>query len=263
MIDSSLRVHLRNLLERDRVWAAYALADLDPRVEEHSQWLSNDSGVVLIYHGLDPAILFAQGDPKDVRQLLDQVPPGRYIYQLMGTYKALLAERLGVEHEEHMWRMVLNTDEFPGVPAGRVDPLTTQDLPQIEALFADHPDRPDAFHPNQLIEGPFYGIWEHGDLIAVSGTHVVSKWANVAAVGNVFTHPRHRGRGLGTRVSAALVQHLLDDGIHTIVLNVAMDNEPALRCYQKLAFLPFCGYYEGVGRLAPVQESSAGEDIIE
>lgn len=263
MIEKHLREHLRNLLEHERVWSAYALADLDPRMDEYCEWLSNDSGVVLIYHGLSPAVLFAQGSPRDVERLFAQVPHDRYIYLLMGAHKALLGERLCIEHEQHMWRMVLKTNEFTGVQANDVDPLAVQDLVKIEALFADHPDRPDAFHPNQLSEGPFFGIWEHGELVSISGIHVLSKWANVAAVGNVFTHPQYRGRGLGMRASAAVVQHLLDDGIGTIVLNVAMENEPALRCYQKLGFRPFCGYYEGVGKLTSIQEYSAGEDIQE
>jgi hypothetical protein len=30
-----------------------------------------------------------------------------------------------------------------------------------------------------------------------------------------------------------------------------MDNEPALRVYRALGFVPFCGYYEGVAEWKP------------
>ena len=83
----------------------------------------------------------------------------------------------------------------------------------------------------------------------------VSERRSVAAVGNVFTHPAHRGRGLATRVTAAVVRTLLERRLRTVVLNVAMHNAPALRCYEQLGFWPFCGYDEGVGQLGPASNS--------
>jgi len=74
----------------------------------------------------------------------------------------------------------------------------------------------------------------------------------------VFTRPDRRGQGLATRASAAVVKALLEQNIQTIVLNVAMDNEPAVRCYRRLGFRPYCDYYEGVGKLSlAVGESQA------
>ena len=94
----------------------------------------------------------------------------------------------------------------------------------------------------------FQGAVRTGDVAA--GTHVIGSEAGVAAIGNVFTHPAHRRRGFGGRVSGAVVQELLRREIPTIVLNVAMDNDAALGLYRGLGFMPFCGYYEGVGELA-------------
>jgi ribosomal protein S18 acetylase RimI-like enzyme len=67
----------------------------------------------------------------------------------------------------------------------------------------------------------------------------------------VFTAPEARGQGLGRRVSQAATANLIALGIPTIVLNVSMDNEPACQLYRRLGYHPYCGYYEGVGRLAP------------
>jgi ribosomal protein S18 acetylase RimI-like enzyme len=75
----------------------------------------------------------------------------------------------------------------------------------------------------------------------------------VAAVGNVFTDPAARGRGLGSRVTAAVVHELVEMKISTIVLNVAMHNQAAVRVYQKLGFWPYRGYYEGVALLKNVR----------
>jgi len=54
--------------------------------------------------------------------------------------------------------------------------------------------------------------------------------------------------------SAAVVHELTERGIETIVLNVAMDNTAALHCYRDLGFMPFCGYYEGIGELRAISE---------
>ena len=92
----------------------------------------------------------------------------------------------------------------------------------------------------------------------MAGTHVVSSQARVAAIGNVYTRRDRRGQGLARRTTGAVAAELLRLGIETIVLNVAMDNAPALSVYRGLGFMPFCGYYEGSGELAPpgtLQES--------
>jgi ribosomal protein S18 acetylase RimI-like enzyme len=127
--------------------------------------------------------------------------------------------------------------------------LGPEDLGAIHDLFGEYPDQPDSFDPTQLAAGDFFGIRSGPRLISVAGTHVIGRETGVAAVGNVFTHPQHRGRGHAARVSAAVVEALLERRIETIVLNVAMANQAALGLYRALGFMPFCGYYEGVGDL--------------
>ncbi len=99
----------------------------------------------------------------------------------------------------------------------------------------------------------FYGKWKDDRLIAVAGTHVLSELMDVAAVGNVFTDPDHRGHGHGRAVSAAVVAELLKRRLATIVLNVAQKNAAALKIYRGLGFWPVCGYHEGVGSITASQ----------
>jgi len=242
---------LRRLLEVDRNWCAYALADLYPPYAEHARWYAADRAVVLTYHGLQPPVLFAHGDRYQVMMLFDDIPPGKYQYGLLENHLSDLGDRLQRHDEKSMWRLALEVTRYPGMEdAAEVIRLDLTDLAEIMQLFDTHPDRPDAFDKSQLAGGHFFGVRMGGRLRAISGTHVVSPQAGIAALGNVFTHPAWRGRGLAKRATAALVDALMREQIPTIVLNVGVDNEPANRIYRHLGFLPVCGYYEGVGILS-------------
>ena len=261
-MSSGLLDRVERVLERERVWSAYALADLDPPHTAHAHWLADEDAVVLSFAGFDPPVLFAVGDPEQAIRLLAQVPDGRHMFTLMATHRALLEDRVRESHETIMWRMVLRPEAFDATLAGGAQALSADDLPQIMTLFGDIADRPDAFDAGQLADHAFYGVWYGRQLVAIAGTHVVSEARRVAAVGNVFTHPGHRGRGLATITTAAVVQELLRrPGMQTIVLNVARDNEPAVRCYQRLGFLPFCAYHEGVGQLGRASHSPQEQKV--
>lgn len=251
----ALLARVERVLESERLWAGYALADLEPPYSSGADWQATDRAVVLTYRAFRPPVLFAAGAPADVEQLFRVIPAGSYLFTLMGSHRALLEPRIVESKETHMWRMALRPESFRGAPGSAAQPLSAADLPAIEALFGGHPDRPDAFDPSQLESGAFFGIWRGGSLAAVAGTHVVAPRRSVAAVGNVFTHPDYRRRGLAGQVTSAVVDRLLAQGIRTVVLNVAMHNTAALRCYDRLGFWPFCGYYEGVGQLGPAPDS--------
>jgi ribosomal protein S18 acetylase RimI-like enzyme len=241
--------HIRRILETDRIWSAYALADLDPEFSASSEWHLHIDSLILIYRGLNPPVLFAMGPLRDLETLFQEIPSRRYVYTLMGYCREMIRSQLKIEVENHMWRMVLKPDEFPGTTAEGVVKLGVPDLKVILELFADHHDRPDAFTSAQLEKGIFFGLFDGTELISIAGTHILSNWAGVAAIGNVFTRPDQRGRGFATRVTAAVVNESLKHGIKTNVLNVAMENAPALACYRKLGFWPYCGYYEGTAIL--------------
>jgi GNAT superfamily N-acetyltransferase len=240
------------IMQTDRAWCAYALADLDPVRRRYGSWLVGPNSLVLLYCGLEPPVLFAHGDPTTVADLLAQMPAGRLQFTLLGTHRAALGQRLAPEHESKMWRMVLKgrpAGPAPDSTGGTLALLGPDDLEEIEALFAGHPDRPDAYDPSQLADRTFFGLRLEGELVSIAGTHVVSRPSSVAAVGNVFTRPDQRGRGFARRVTSGVLDSLRNCGIKTIVLNVDMENAPAIACYRNLGFWPFCGYYEGAGLL--------------
>jgi ribosomal protein S18 acetylase RimI-like enzyme len=241
--------HILQLLEEDRNWSAYALADMDSIHKPHSWWFADKTGVVLVYKGFSPPVLFSHGFPSSLERLFQEIPQGDYVYTLQKPSMDLLDHRLTVSNELEMWRMTIQEDGFTPTPTEGVQRLTMDDLNQIQVLFADHPDQPDAFAPSQVGEGVYFGIREGTKLVSLAGTHVLSKHFSVAGVGNIFTRPDRRNRGMGTKVASAVASELLSMRIQTIVLNVAVTNLAAIRSYTHIGFQPYCKYHEGFATL--------------
>jgi RimJ/RimL family protein N-acetyltransferase len=249
------REEIQAALLADPPWSAYALADLDPAFQEFCTWRVRGGAAVLEYGGLEPPVLFAIGAVDQVETLLANVPPGRYEYMLLDEHFNTLKSRMQVEIKTRMWRMVLDGKKVTGKIPKSCNHLTSSDAAAIEKLISGQPDSPDAYHPSQLNQpGVFYGTYAGDELVALAGTHIVSPSMSVAAVGNIFVHPDRRGGGLCQPVTQAVVSHLIREGIKLIVLNVSMANQPAIRCYEKVGFIPHCQYLEGIGRLAPVDQ---------
>ncbi len=108
-----------------------------------------------------------------------------------------------------------------------------------------------AFAPFQLDTGFFRGIRRNGDLVAVGGVQVSSHREGVAAVGNIYTRPDHRGHGLAQIVTSAVTAALIAAGIRTIGLNVDSANAPAIRAYEHIGFGAHFSYFEGVADRIP------------
>jgi ribosomal protein S18 acetylase RimI-like enzyme len=241
--------HIHSILMQDRIWSAYAIADLEAQHKPHSVWFANKLAVVLTYKAFSPPILFSHGVPEDLEGLFCEIPRGDYVFTLQQASRSLLDDRLKINFEAEMWRMTIDPENFALDSPSGVIQLHPQDVDEMETLFADHHDRPDAFAPSQVEEGMYFGIRDGNKLLSVAGTHVLSQRHSVAAIGNVFTRPDQRNKGYGMRVSSVLVHNLLSAGIKTIVLNVATANLPAINCYTRIGFQPYCKYQEGLGTL--------------
>ncbi len=243
--DKSVTIEqLRAILRKDPAWSAYALGDLDARWFLHCDWHVADGSLVLIVRAFDPPILFAIGDVPTCLRLIPGEP--RYGLQVRPD----LGRALGEQYRflpKPMARMALDIARFPGAQ-GAAERLRARHVPEIQELYRDGVTRgesPDFFFEAMVEEGVFYGVREAGALAAVAGTHLVSAQESVAAVGNVYTRLRSRGRGFARQATAAVVADLLASGIRDIVLNVAAGNKIATHLYQTLGFRCACAFFEG------------------
>ena len=242
------RAVLAELLGRDPVLHAYQLGDLDDFFWPYTSWFRRGDQVALLYHGVELPTLLAFAAPPDSTELAalltDLAPllPARLWAHLSPGLDATLERWFHVEDAAPHHRMALTDPARLArvTPAGT--PLGPADLPELLALYAAaYPGN--WFDPRMLDTGQYVGIREAGDLVAVAGVHVWSPTWRVAALGNVTTHPRARGRGLAGAAVAALCARLADSVDH-VTLNVRADNTAAVRLYQRLGFTPVADFVE-------------------
>lgn len=240
-------IEILTYLERDRLYATYAIADLEPELFQHTRWYvaqTDDQAPSLALHftALEPDILFLMGDTAGLTIILGSALRPRRVYvNARSEHLPALRAFYRLGQPERAVRMVLDVNDFRPV-SGQAIRLSPAYARQLERLYSM--GHGNAFSPYQVAQGVFYGVTDKDRLIATAGTHVVSETYGVAAVGNVFTHPEHRRQGLGTLCTSAVVQELLARHIHTIVLNVYESNLVALRIYQRMGFKEHCRYIE-------------------
>jgi GNAT superfamily N-acetyltransferase len=119
-------------------------------------------------------------------------------------------------------------------PAGRA--VAVRELGQADVgdmLALTEVARPGPFWARTNELGRFYGVREHGALIAMSGERLQPPgWTEISAV---CTAPDARGRGLAARVVEAAVDGVLGRGERPF-LHVAAVNVDAIRLYERLGF---------------------------
>ncbi|MHB8398971.1 MAG: GNAT family N-acetyltransferase [Candidatus Limnocylindrales bacterium] len=237
---------LRRFLERDRLFAAYAICDLEDREWTRSNWGAAWDGdeliaVALEYAGLSPQPLFVLGRPDGIEAVLRDVihPRAAYVAARPEHLRAVAAH-YRVDPGVPMIRMWVDRAHFRPFPSDvrRLLPVEIGDLNRLYGLgFA-------AWLPSSAIgEGVYYGMKVGGQLVAAAGTHVVSPTARLGVVGNVLTHTAYRGRGYATATTGAVTAELLRT-CDQVVLNVRSDNPPAINAYRRLGYQEYCRFEE-------------------
>ena len=249
------RGEIQARLEPDRVWAAYALGDLEAGLFEQCEWYAAADALALVFRGLSFVPLFTMGEAAGIEALLRSlVTLPRFYLNQRPEHLAAVRKFYRITELRPMWRMALDRFHPAG---GEVVGLGLDRLVEIQALYAFGGG--DAFAPFQVATGYFYGVEREGRLASVAGVHLASRTYRVGAVGNVFTHPAQRGRGFAAAATSAVVAALLAEGIDTIVLNVEQGNGGAVRIYERLGFAQYCEFLEGWAerRRAPARDHGA------
>jgi ribosomal protein S18 acetylase RimI-like enzyme len=237
---------LRAFLEEDRLFAAYALCDLEEQEFRHTRWgvaLDGERPVaaVLAHAGTLPQPVFVMGEPEGIEAVLRDVIRPRLAFMAMRTEAIVAVERLyRVDPAGEMLRMWVDRASFrphPGLTS-RLFPAESGDLNRLYDMgFASW------LPPSAIADGVYHGVRIRGLLVAAAGTHVTSREARLAVVGNVLTHRDYRGRGLAKTTTSAVTQELLRT-CDQVVLNVRADNVSAIVAYRALGYEEYARFEE-------------------
>ena len=240
-------------LRRDPLLHLYAIGDLDDFFWPYTNWYALAEGddirqVILCYTGAPLLILHAltSESPAEMGALLRSIIhllPRRIYTHLSADLIDVFAEDYRIEPHGAYDKMALtDASRLGAVDTSAAIRLAANDLPDIGSLYeAAYPGH--WFDPRMLETGHYYGVRQDGDLLSIAGVHVYSPSYRVAALGNITTHPRARGRGLATLATAKLCQELRRS-VDQIGLNVRADNASAIACYTRLGFTKIGEYVE-------------------
>ncbi len=193
--------------------------------------------------------LLALSEQKGTMQKLLQsilyILPMKFYTHLSPDLDEAFGERFKVQsHGKHYKMGLKNKSLLCNIDCSQAVRLDDNDLEQIYVLYKEsYPGN--WFDPRMLETKQYFGIKIKNHLVSIAGIHVYSEQYKVAALGNIVTHPDHRGNGFGKCVTAKLCQSL-SKSVDDIGLNVKADNEIGVAMYKKLGFEIVGTYYENV-----------------
>ncbi|MEP6872530.1 MAG: GNAT family N-acetyltransferase [Anaerolineaceae bacterium] len=238
---------IRSLLLPRIEYTAYALGQLEPALFPRTRWFwargSTGTGLVLHSRGGLGDASFVMGDPDAVAAILSIHPgPAQTYATCQPQHLEVLRDVYRLASQQPMIRMAVRADTF--VPEKQLSAIALNglDIRRVNSLYGSE-GGPSYYIPEHIESGVYRGIVAEGRLVAVAGTHVVSRQEGVAVVGNVFTHPAYRGRGYATAATSAVTESLLNYCEH-VVLTVDPTNSPAVASYAKLGYREVCQLVE-------------------
>jgi GNAT superfamily N-acetyltransferase len=240
------------LLEQDRVWAAYALCDLEQPQRQYARYVGavrdgRTTAIVLVYAPPGFTSLSTYGAEVALRPIVAQAPnlPSKAYVLIRHAHVPPLEERYRIARSWTMLRFAVTraTLQAPPMAGAKVRPLSRLHLPEMQALYATWPDT--VFNPLMLEHGIYFGAYEAGALVSVAGTHAYSLRYQAGVIGNVYTHPAHRGKGLAAATTWSVAAALLDAGVRDVALNVKDDNPAAIAVYSRIGFTLREPFWEG------------------
>ncbi|MCC6382236.1 MAG: GNAT family N-acetyltransferase [Dehalococcoidia bacterium] len=239
---------ISRFLRTRRAYAAYALGQLEPALFRRTQWwvAKGPFGQALVLHsrgGLGAALL-AMGERTALDAIMSLHPGPRTTYATcQPEHLDVLKKYYDFSSETPMMRMAVTANTFQ--PAdGETVRLHGYNVPELNRLYSSEGNYT-YYSERHIEEGLYRGVVVDGRLVAVAGTHVISRAQGVAVVGNVFTHPHYRGAGFATLATSAVTTELLEF-CPDVVLTVDPNNTPAVRAYLRLGYRDDCRLIEGV-----------------
>lgn len=158
------------------------------------------------------------------------------------------ARECGAEFLEPMPQRIHSLSERPIYPAapGHARQATSRDVDTLAnwlVSFVREASPHEAVPPRESVEKGVasgrYFVWMVGEE-PVSTAAIVRRTRHSGGIAAVFTPLGLRGKGYAGAVTAAVVEHLFDEGKTMACLNTDLRNPFSNRCYAKIGFTPVC-----------------------
>ncbi len=242
-VDDSLISSLETYLKND-IANLYLLYDLYNERNRRAKFYvamkgSDILGVVLIYDGYPYRSAWILGARKAAVKLLELARLDKGIIWATEDVQDLVEDRFAVSNKYRMDVMTLDTSKANPMIKHDVQRLSGKDAyPWAQSILfsqsgkAEDPTEEDIRRAEEFLkENIAFGVY-HGSLLASRGAAYV-RLGEAWNVGAIFTHPKHRSRGLATSVTSALVKEAQR---HTgkMMLFVQDNNILAKRVYGKI-----------------------------
>ena len=229
---------LVELLMPSQAYAAPFFKHLEPRSNGSATgYLATNAGrqgvALHAPTGRATASLYLQGDAGTLSQAMPHIRFPKYSYLTCHeSHLPAVKEHFHLRGLQQLLRMQVTPESFQAIPS-RAESVTAAQLSKINDLY-----RTDSWawvSNQQVLEGPYYGIWDNDRLVSIAGTQSMSTQYGVAMVANVLTHQRYRNQGYASECVSALTERLLQEA-RLVVLNVDPRNKTALHVYQRLGY---------------------------
>lgn len=256
LIFSTNKEYLLKHFRKDPVLFAYHIADLDDRFFPHCQWgVSHKSytqieEAILIYHGTGTPTVLAFGLTNSFRGLLTEICellPSRCFCHFFAKDRPILEQEFIVEPIGSCFKMKLETFKPTDrkLEAGESVVVLTPEYQEQLVAFYKESFPGNYYDPKMHSTNKYLAVMQGTTLCAVAGVHAISDTNKIAVLGNIATHPDHRGRGYSQIVTSALVELLVKEK-KMVALNVRTDNDAARQVYTKLGFVRTHEYEEAI-----------------
>jgi len=239
---------VRAFFERDRLLAAYALADLDPENVDQSRWWVARRAETVVAAALLVEVLpfrpcFAMGESESLAELFrNGLSEARLILATPPSGRPAIEASYRFERVDVMNRMAVTADRFRPRVNQTLTRLGPDELDDVIDLYGSASRS--YFTAARLGREIYFGVYNGRQLVAAAGTHVRSRGAGIAAVGNVLTRMAYRNRGMATTVTSAVTEAAFQEH-RDVVLNVRQDNTPAVSVYRRLGYEVHAPFIEG------------------
>jgi ribosomal protein S18 acetylase RimI-like enzyme len=182
--------------------------------------------------GFSPIAAFADPAYPDLHALAPCCEVGEPVY--FSDWAGPVPPGWKVEAEATMYRMVWagpmpGQDEAPdAVPLGSGHAVQAMELAALT--------RPGPFGPRTIELGEYFGYFENGQLIAMTGERAFAP--GLREVSGVCTHPDHQGKGLARKLMSKVVRRQMQRG-ETPFLHVMSANTSAHNLYLRMGFVDY------------------------